>query len=354
MSNGKIGGFFVPDPISGSYVANKKNEQGSLKYDADLYSVGMQKQAALQDLEKSYETTINKAYNTYLANQQAISGTAMGQGYKELYEEAERENLLAQQEQTAANVANVRAQLQTQEAEALNLVRQQGAAEAANLSRVARSMSDYLTYVKSLSNKTETGLQYLSKLAGRELTENTLAEEIYDELFKAQPADYTTEEDEAGLSYSQWLHNQMKETDEDLAFEQWLFSGGGWEDFRRMAGISKEITEEGQKYAEIEQARQEKRQEAIDAKQAEEANRIGLERLANLDINSNWYSTPNLLDNTDNRKALGEKLGIDLTNAKYGQRLTGQGGNEYIFFKNGDYIYVVNGRMSGEVRPIFG
>ena len=90
MSNG----WFVTSR-SAPYVLSKQNEEGSYAYKADIANVGIQKQAALQDLEKSYESTINKAYSSYLANQKTIAGTTMGQGYKELYEQAEQENLLA-------------------------------------------------------------------------------------------------------------------------------------------------------------------------------------------------------------------------------------------------------------------
>lgn len=279
MSNG-IKGFFVPGSMTGSYVANKRNEEGSFKYDTQAIGVGMQKQAALQDLEKSYEETINKAYSSYLANQQAIGSTNMGQGYKELYEEAERENLLTQQEQAASNVANVKAQLINQEAEAQNLIQQQYQAEVAQLDRVARSMSDYLAYVGSLSNDMGTGYNYLSALTGKTITKDTLAEDIYEDLFKAQPTDYTTESGETGMSYSQWLHNQMKDTEEDIAFEQWLLSGGGWHDFQKYAGISKDTTEEGQKYAEIESKRREEYETEIARIEAEQKAKEEAERKA--------------------------------------------------------------------------
>ena len=235
MSN--INGFFVPGSIKGSYVANKKNEQGSDKYDAEAISVGMQTQAALQDLEKSYETTINKAYNSYLANKQAIGTSMMGQGYKELYEEAERENLLAQKEQAATNVSQVKAQLLSQEQQAQSVIQQQYQAEVANLDRVARSMSDYLNYVRSL----EGGIDYLSQLSGTTVTNETLAEDLYEALFNAQPQALSSAEDAdiKGMSYNEWLHSKMEDTDTDRAFEQWLYSGGLY-DFKKSANITEE------------------------------------------------------------------------------------------------------------------
>lgn len=252
MSN--INGFFVPGSISGSYVASKRNEEGSFKYYSQAISTGIQRQAALQDLEKSYEDVISKAYNSYLANQKAINASNMGQGYKEMYEQAAQDNLLAQQAEAANSVSSAKAQLLTQEAEAQNLIKQQYQTEVANLDRVANSMSNYLNFVKSL----EGGLNYLSQLSGKTLTEDTLAEDIYDTLYEAQPYDLTSSEDDSikGMAFSEWLHSQMKDTEADRVFEQWLY-GGGWQDFKKSTGLYTEQTEEGKKYAEIEKARQE-------------------------------------------------------------------------------------------------
>lgn len=278
MSN--INGFFVPGSRSGSYVASKRNEEGSFKYDSQAISTGIQRQAALQDLEKSYEEVISKAYNSYLANQKAINASTMGQGYKEMYEQAALDNLLAQQSEAANSVSSAKAQLLTQEAEAQNAIQQQYQAEVANLDRVADSMSNYLNFVKSL----EGGLDYLSQLSGKTLTEDTLAEDIYDTLYEAQPYDLRGMEDDSikGMAFSEWLHGQMKDTEADRAFEQWLY-GGGWQDFKKSTGLYTEQTEEGKKYAEIEKARQEeyaknlaeyeKQQEEAKRKAEEEAKR---------------------------------------------------------------------------------
>lgn len=255
MSNG-IGGFFVPSSRSSSYVLSKRNEEGSYKYDAQIGAVGMQKQAALQDLQKTYEATINKAYSSYLANQSAINNSQMGQGYKELYEQKEQENLLAQQEQVAMNVSQVKSQLLSQEQQSLSAIQQQYLTETANLDRVARSMTDYLNYVKSL----EGGVDYLSKLSGKTITDDTLAEDLYESLYAAQPQQLTSMEDPdiKGMAYSEWLHNQMKDTEADRNFEQWLFSGGGWQDFQKATGLYKDETPEGKAYREIDEARREK------------------------------------------------------------------------------------------------
>lgn len=341
----KIGGFFVPGSISGSYVASKKNEEGSYKYDAQAIGVGMQKQAALQDLEKSYEGTINKAYNSYLANQQNIRGSQMGQGYKELYERAEEENLIAQQEQAAMNVSQVKSQLLSQEQEAQAAIQQQYQAEVANLDRVARSMQDYLGYVKSL----EGGLDYLSKLSGITVTDDTLAEDLYEALYTAQPQTLVSSEDAEtkGLPFSQWLHGQLKETNEDVAFEQWLFSGG-WQDFQKAAGLATDKTEEGEKYAEIESERKEKLSTELKRQEDEDVAKVK----ETFNFSKNWYSSPTLEDNKISRRALQEALGINLTNVNNYDRVKDAKGNEYIVVLENGKIYIINGAMSGEVSRL--
>ena len=41
-----MNGFYVPGSISGSYVSNKRDENGSLVYESAASNVGMQAQAA--------------------------------------------------------------------------------------------------------------------------------------------------------------------------------------------------------------------------------------------------------------------------------------------------------------------
>ena len=338
----KIGGFFVTSR-SAPYVLSKRNEEGSYKYDADIMGVGMQKQAALQDLEKTYESTINKAYGSYLANQKTIANTNMGQGYKELYEQAELENLLAQGAEAAANVSQVKSQLLGQEAEAINSIQQQYATETANLDRVARSMSDYLNYIGSL----EGGYDYLSKLSGNTVTKDTLAEDLYEELFTAQPQGLSSSEDPdvKGLSYSQWLHDQMKETDEDVAFEQWLFSGGGWQDFRKSIGMTDQ-TEFGEKYAEIEQGRETERNEKLQKIEDDKVNELK----GQLNFKGNWEQSQDVSNDIIGKRALQESLGITIPDNITGPtKVTNRLGQSFIVIPKNGKLQVVNDNYQGKV-----
>ena len=112
-----IGGYYVPSGIASSYVANKRNAEGSYAKEADLGTVNRQEQAALQNLQQNYDQTINNAYASYLANQQAIGNSALGQGFKEEYLQQQQQQLAQNVAQANLNTANARAQIQTQAGE---------------------------------------------------------------------------------------------------------------------------------------------------------------------------------------------------------------------------------------------
>ena len=65
-------GFFVPGSRTASYVKGKTNEYGASDYYSNVNELGIQKQAALQNLSDQYASTINNAYAAYLANQRNI------------------------------------------------------------------------------------------------------------------------------------------------------------------------------------------------------------------------------------------------------------------------------------------
>ena len=224
-------GFYVPGSKSSSYVASKRNEEGSYLYDAAASEIGLQKQAALQDLEKNYATTVENAYASYLANQRAINTAAMGQGYKEAYEQAQQQQLATNIAEANLTAANARSQISQNAQEARSTLEQQFAAEAVNLDRVASSMNNYLTYIKSLSGKDNT--MYLSEEDSKKSID-----ELYETLYGAQPQSLTDPEGNAGMPYLQWMEQQLK-TEEDRDWYNWLAYQGGWQDFTTAVQRSK-------------------------------------------------------------------------------------------------------------------
>lgn len=219
-------GFYVPGSRSGSYVASKRDEEGSLAYETAATEVGIQKQAALQSLGETYASTIENAYASYLSNQRDIRSAAMGQGYKEAYLEAQEQNLMANIAEANRTTASVRAELESQEAQAQSAIEQQYQTEVAYLDRVAATMNDYLTYVKSLTGKEDATQKYFT-----EEQEKLTVDDLYEQLYTAQPQGLIDEEGEAGKTYTQWIQSQLKDTAEDTAWSNWLFYQGGWQDF---------------------------------------------------------------------------------------------------------------------------
>lgn len=209
-------GFYIPSSQSSSYTASKRNEEGSYAYDAAVIGASIQKQAALQDLSKQYESTIENAYASYLATQRGIDTSAMGQGYKEAYKEKQQQNLISNIAEANQNAATVRAQIESQASQSREALDKQFKTETANLDRVAATMNDYLTYVKGLSGS------YL---------EDKPIDELYEALSNYQPQGFSDEKDQAGLPYSEWIKNQLKDTADDKAWFQWLFYQGGLQDF---------------------------------------------------------------------------------------------------------------------------
>lgn len=222
-------GFYVPNSISSSYVANKRNEQGSFQYDAAANAVGLEKQAALQTLGKNYATTIENAYSSYLSANRGVMGSNMGQGYKEAYLEAQQQELNAEIANANVNLANARAELNQQESEARAQIDKAFQQEVSNFDRVAKSMQDYLSYVKSLTSADGT-----STYLPIEDYEKSV-DDLYEVLFNAQPQGYLDAEGNMGQSFVQWVNSQLKDTSADTAWSQWLFGQGGYQEFLEAA-----------------------------------------------------------------------------------------------------------------------
>lgn len=230
-------GFYVPGSKSSSYVASKRNEEGSYIYDAAAGEIGLQKQAALQDLEKSYASTVENAYASYLANQRAINTAAMGEGYKEAYLQKQQEQLSANIAEANLTAANARSQINQSAQEARTTLEKQFTTEAANLDRVAASMNNYLTYIKSLSGTDEKTKEALTYLSAEDSAKSI--DELYETLYNAQPQSLTDEKGNAGLPYLQWAETQLKDTDADRDWYNWLAYQGGLDEFKAAVQRSK-------------------------------------------------------------------------------------------------------------------
>jgi hypothetical protein len=220
-------GFFVPNSVSSNFVSNQRNVGGDYKYDTAINEVGLNQQAALQSLNKQYSTTINNAYTNYLAASRGVRGSNMGQGYKEAYIQLAQDNLMSEIAKTNLTAANARAQIGYEGSQQIGNISQQFETEVSNMDRAVKSMNDYLAYVKTLTGKDDASQTYLNKDQM-----NLSLDNLYEVLFNAQPQAYLDTEGNMGMSYIQWVQKNLKDTSADMAWSQWLFGQGGYNQFR--------------------------------------------------------------------------------------------------------------------------
>lgn len=224
-----MSGFYVPGSVSSSYVANKRTDEGSLQYESATNQVGIQKQAAIQQLEKNYAQTVENAYASYLAANRGVQGSQMGQGYKELYKQLQLEQLQQNMLSAASTFSQNKQSIAEQEAEAQEQIQTQFQQEVAYFDRVQQSFANYFEYAKSLTD-TE-GNSYFDPY---EL--NQSVDSMYNILASAQPIGsydangnyigYADEDGRIGMTYSEWIANQIGTSEEDQAWYQWFLSGG--------------------------------------------------------------------------------------------------------------------------------
>ena len=228
-----MNGFYVPGSVSSSYVANKRNEEDALIYETAASQVGIQKQAAIQQLEKDYAQTIENAYASYLAANRGLQGSQMGQGYKELYKQIQQQQLQENLAMTASEFNKQAVNIEQQEAQAQQQISAAFQKEVSYFDRLQQSMSDYFEYAKTLTDA--DGNSYFDPY---ELNESV--DSMYDILSKAQPVGsydtegnyigYSDESGKMGMTYSQWIASQIGTSEEDTAWYQW-FLGGGLNEF---------------------------------------------------------------------------------------------------------------------------
>lgn len=247
--------FFVPGSKSGSYVASKRDKEGSFIYDKAAQDVGIQKQAALQDLSKSYSSTIENAYASYLASQRGIQASSMGQGYKDWYAAQQEQALISQVAEANKSVASARQEIESQAAQMEQKWHNIYETEVTNLDKVATSMSDYLEYIKGLGKAKDIQTQL-----GIDI--NKPAEEMYEQLYSIQPQSFVDEKgtptfvDEKGtpaMPFMQWIKSNLKDTQAEAEWADWLFYKGGWQDFKTFVG---------RKRYSLEQVKEQQQQEA--------------------------------------------------------------------------------------------
>ena len=232
-------GFYVPGSYSSSYVNNKTNEEGLRYYDTQSIEIGKQTQAALQELNNNYEETINSAYANYLASQQSIGNSAMGQGYKEAYLEMAKEQLQSNILSSNQSLEQAQLQVQQQGQQVQAALQQQFATDTANLDRFVTSFGAYKDYLSAFTNA--EGQSYLTQEQ-----QNLTVNDLYDVLIAAQPQGYTNEDNERALGFTEWLNSQYgpgsKGSQADRDWFNWAMFQGGYDDFKN--ALNKQKTQQ--------------------------------------------------------------------------------------------------------------
>jgi len=235
-------GFYVPDTLSDSFVTSKRTQEGNYAYEEQKNKVGVMEQKALQDLGESYSETINNAYSSYLANQRAILGSSMGEGFKQEYLQRQQENLMEDIANSNLSLAKARSEIEGEAESARSQIESQRLGEIEYLDRAIGSMENYMNYLDSATavikdevgnDVTRTYLESATGLTQKEYNQFNV-DEFYDLLLDAQPRDYSVGGDETNkaMSYYEWMRTQMKDTQADRDFEKWFYGAGGYEELK--------------------------------------------------------------------------------------------------------------------------
>ena len=181
-----MNGFYVPGSASGSYVANKRDEEGTLLYEGAANEIGIQKQAAIQQLEKNYAATVENAYASYLAANRGVQGSQMGQGYKELYKQIQQQQLQQNIASTTSEFNKQVMNVEAQEESAKQQLQERFQQEVSYFDRLRQSLGNYFEYVKTLTDAgqknitlaIEAGSERLRKVINKNLNENKIMESV--------------------------------------------------------------------------------------------------------------------------------------------------------------------------------
>ena len=228
----KITSYYLPNKAANSYIESKKTEEGTRLYDTALQDVGIETQAAIQSLNKSYSNVINDAYTNYLNSKRSIMSSNLGQGYKEAYLQNQQQAFQEASNQATLSAAETKQQILQQAYEQQNAIGEAFQSEVINMEKVGDYLSKYMEDLKNVTN--ESGSYYDAIISGKGLTDykgEITAEDLYDELYNAQPEGYKYEDDKEALNWRDWLKTQIK-TDKEQTWYDWYIGAGGYEQFQ--------------------------------------------------------------------------------------------------------------------------
>ena len=232
-------GFFVPSSVSDNYVSTKKTAGGTNVWDQANQEANLQKQQALQIVNKQHSATIDQAYSSYLMASHGVKGSEMGEGYKDAYLKSIEQQIAGQIEETNMNAASLRQEIGQNANSAKLGIQEMYETEVANMDRGFSYANQYLSYLAKLTTNDMKGT-YLSEEQLAKFNDGTLSiDDMYSDVFNAQPRNYIDDKGDVSLSYIEWVDKQIKGTEADQSWYKWFQQGG--------FGQMKEATKKGVK-----------------------------------------------------------------------------------------------------------
>lgn len=207
MANMK--GWYIPADFANSYVDNRRDETGINPYSKALSDIGLQKQAALQSLNKTYSDTINDAYSNYLNAKRGIRGSELGQGYKEAYLEQQDKMLQSNIMQNNIDSAQSKQLLLENIGKAEGAVGVAFQQEVENMQKIKQSLIDYLVYTKGLNSPNDLDNE----------ERNMSLADLYGRRYDAK------------VPWIEWANSNAK-SEKDRNWYNWM-TGGGLREFEK-------------------------------------------------------------------------------------------------------------------------
>jgi hypothetical protein len=221
-----MSGYYVPSSFSSSYVANKKNENGTYHYDSQVNQAGIETQRSLQQLNKQYNNTINQAYGQNLLANKGLRASMLGSGYKEAYMQNMQQSLLQDMSQADLSVQQTKQSIFQALGNQLGNIANTQLQDVNNMRRMAGSLERYHEYLQTLSMGVDN--KYVDDQGFKVGPEWTF-EDNYDKLFGTQKGiigQYRDEYNNPALALEDWLRQNSGNTDKDTAWLDWAYSTG--------------------------------------------------------------------------------------------------------------------------------
>lgn len=221
----RTSGFYIPSSNTQDYVYNLKNESGELKYESQAADIGMEKQAAIQDLNKTYSDAITSAYSSYLNSKRGIAASSLGENYKQAYYESQRQALQSQLSETAQSAAEARQEIEASATSATEQLAQAYQTEVGYMDKTQRQLQQYYDYLKGLKLSEDNELATKGTSYLTDAQSNLSLQDAYGIIYSAQDVDkYETDTGAVGQSFLDWSYTNLGTSDQD--YYTWLQQGG--------------------------------------------------------------------------------------------------------------------------------